>query len=80
MKTTEQLINNIVGQANGIKKMIDDEKDCYLVINQMKAAKAAVTSLMDKYINENMNTCLSNPDKKGNKEMMQKLFKEMSKK
>lgn len=80
MKTTEQLINNIIGQANGIKKMINDKKDCYLVINQMKAAKAAVTSLMDKFINENMNTCLSDPDKKGNKEMMQKLFKEMSKK
>ena len=80
MKTTEQLINNIIGQANGIKKMIDDKKDCYLVINQMKAVKAAVTSLMDKFINENMNTCLSNLDRKDNKEMMQKLFKEMSKK
>ncbi|PLX20879.1 hypothetical protein C0584_03785 [Candidatus Parcubacteria bacterium] len=80
MKTTEQLINNIIGQANGIKKMIDNDKDCYQVINQMKAVRAAITSLMDKFIEDNMSQCLSNPGKKENKDTLQKLFKEMTKK
>jgi len=80
MKTTEQLINNIIGQAKGIKKMIGEDKDCYLVINQMKAVKSAVSSLMDKFIEENMNKCLTTPNKKESVEMIQKLFKEINKK
>lgn len=80
MKSTEQLLNNIVGQTNGVKKMIEEGKDCNLVLNQMKAVKSAVSSVMDKFIEENMNTCLSAPGKKENKEMMQKLFKELAKK
>ncbi|MDA3840141.1 MAG: metal-sensitive transcriptional regulator [Patescibacteria group bacterium] len=80
MKTTEQLINNIIGQANGVKKMIEEKKNCYLVINQMKAVKSAISSIMDKYIEENMNTCLKDPGKKESKEMMQKLIKEITKK
>ncbi len=80
MKTTEQLINNIIGQANGIKKMINEGKDCHLVINQMKAVRSAVSSVMDKFIEENMSSCLEAPEKKENKEKMHKLIKEMTKK
>lgn len=80
MKTTEQLINNIIGQANGIKKMINAENDCYLVINQMKAVRSAVSSLMNKYIEENVNKCLTTPNKKESRDMMKKLFREISKK
>jgi len=80
MKTKEQLINNISGQINGVKRMLEEEKDCNLILNQMKAAKSAISSLMDKFIEENMNICLNDPSKKGNKETLQKLFKEMTKK
>jgi DNA-binding FrmR family transcriptional regulator len=80
MKTKEQLINNISGQINGVKKMLEDEKDCNLILNQMKAAKSAMSSLMDKFIEESMNMCLKNPRKEGSKETMRKLFKEMTKK
>lgn len=79
MKNNEQLINNIIGQAEGIKRMMKEEKDCYLVINQMKAVKSAVSSLMDKYIEENMNRCFKNPEDKDSKELIKKLFKEVTK-
>ncbi len=80
MKTIEQLINNIIGQAEGIKKMLAEEKECPLVINQMKAIKSAISSVMDKLIEESMQECLKEPEKKKNKETMSKLFKEMTKK
>jgi len=59
MKTSEQLMNNIIGQLNGINKMIDGEKDCFLVLTQMKAARSALKSLMNKYIEENFSNCMS---------------------
>ncbi|MFQ5493023.1 MAG: metal-sensitive transcriptional regulator [Candidatus Dojkabacteria bacterium] len=53
MKSNEQLINNIVGQLNGVKKMVDEEKDPFAVITQMKAARSALNSVMTKYIEQN---------------------------
>ena len=79
MKTSKQLINNIVGQLNGVNKMIEENKDCYQIINQMKAVKSATSSLMDKFIEENFGRCLSQPSKKENRETLQKLIKEISK-
>lgn len=80
MKTTEQLINNIIGQAEGIKKMLAEGKECSLVLNQMKAVRAAMSSVMDRLVEESMEACLNEPGKKKNKETIQKLFKELTKK
>ena len=52
-KTYEQRINNVVGQLNGINKMINTEQDSIQVLNQMKAARSAVNSLMSSYIQDN---------------------------
>jgi len=50
MKTQEQLINNIIGQLKGISKMIEDEKDCFQVMTQIKAVKSALNSFTNKFI------------------------------
>lgn len=52
-KTYEQRINNITGQLGGIKRMIEEDKDSFQVLTQMKAARSAVNSLMSSYIEEN---------------------------
>jgi len=80
MKSVDQLVNNIVGQLNGINKMIDEKKDCYSVLNQMKAVKSATSSLMDKYIEDNFGKCISNPSDGKNKETIKKLITEITKK
>ena len=59
MKTQEQLINNIIGQLNGINKMMDSKKDCFSVLTQMKAVKSAMSTLMNKYLEENFSNCMS---------------------
>ncbi len=58
MKTQEQLINNIIGQLNGINKMLKSEKDCFQVLIQMKAVRSALGSAMDKYIEANIVNCM----------------------
>ncbi|MFZ5424935.1 MAG: metal-sensitive transcriptional regulator [Patescibacteria group bacterium] len=77
-KTTEQLLNNVIGQLNGVKKMMGEEKDCVAVLSQMKAAKSAIASIMDKYVQENATSCLEDVGSE-NKVTLLKLIKELSK-
>lgn len=78
MKTTQQRINNIVGQLEGAKKMIDcSNKDCLAVVMQLKAARSAVSSLMNKLLEEEVDNCLAKNNKQSEK--ISKLFKEIIK-
>lgn len=79
MKTNEQLINNIIGQLNGINKMMEDNKDCFQVIIQMKAAKSAMASLLNKIIKEEYIQCLRSCKNKQAEENLQKLVLELVK-
>lgn len=79
MKTTEQLVNNIIGQLNGINKMAEENKDCFSVLIQMKAVKSAMNSLMNKYMEENFIKCLKSCHKKDSEEMLKKLIIELTK-
>ncbi|MFZ5392412.1 MAG: metal-sensitive transcriptional regulator [Patescibacteria group bacterium] len=64
MKNIEQRVNNIVGQLNGINRMLEEKEDCLEVIVQLKAIKSAVNSLSVKIMEENLSGCLKNIDKK----------------
>lgn len=57
MKNNEQLINNVVGQLEGIKKMLDDDRDCLKILTQLKAAKQALAALTAKILAENLIAC-----------------------
>ncbi len=64
-KNKEQLLNNIIGQLEGIKKMLKDEKkDCFDVLIQMKASKSAFEKVMILYLGENLIKCSLKNDKK----------------
>jgi len=78
MKTTEQLINNIIGQLEGVKKMLQEKKDCEDIVVQLKASKSAINNLMDKILEEQSLECLRGSSKK-DKERIRKLLKEIIK-
>ena len=80
MKTTEQRINNIIGQLEGAKKMlVKPENDCFSLLIQLKAIKSATASLMENVITDEFNHCLL--DKKiKDKEKISKFFQEIIKK
>ena len=77
MKTSEQRINNIIGQLEGAKRMMSNEsRDCFDLIIQLKAIKSAMSSLMEKTIVDEFNHCVL--DKKSNNvEKFEKIFKEL---
>jgi len=67
MKSIQQRLNNIAGQVEGIKKMVDRNQDCLKILIQLKATKAAIGSVMDTVVEEQFESCLKsvkNEDKK----------------
>lgn len=79
MKSSKQLLNNIVGQLNGISKMMDNNAEACDVTTQIKAVKSATNTLMNRYIEESALSCL---DKKSSitttdKEEIKSLLKEL---
>jgi len=67
VKTNQQRLNNIIGQLEGIKKMMDSKAECLKILTQLKASKSALSSVTDSVIEDKFNTCLkslSKDDKK----------------
>jgi DNA-binding FrmR family transcriptional regulator len=58
MKTISQRLNNITGQIEGIRKMVDNESDCVQVLTQLKAIKSAIGSVMDTVVEEQFESCM----------------------
>jgi len=72
MKSITQRLNNITGQIEGVKKMVDRESDCLQVLTQLKAIKSAVGGVMDSVIEEQFNTCMKSL-KKEDKDLLVKI-------
>ena len=51
-------INKVVGQLNGIKKMIEDKRYCPEIITQLKAVSSACQSLEVIMLQKHLETCV----------------------
>jgi DNA-binding FrmR family transcriptional regulator len=79
MKTLEQRINNVIGQLEGAKKMLADERrDCFALLTQLKAAKSGLSALMEKLVGKELDHCLLG-SRQYSKEKMERIFKEIIK-
>jgi len=80
MKSTEQRINNIIGQLTGIKKMlIEKPDDCFSILVQMKAVKSAMTSLTEQILSKELDRCLKNGFAPAKKQKAEAILKEVIK-
>jgi DNA-binding FrmR family transcriptional regulator len=79
MKNIQQRINNAVGQLNGISHMIENQRDCFDILAQMKAARSSIEAVMEKYVAENFLSCLGSCGKQ-DQERIKKLLIELTKK
>ncbi|MDC0127374.1 metal-sensitive transcriptional regulator [Methylophilaceae bacterium] len=70
-------INKVVGQLNGIKKMIQDKRYCPEIITQLKAVSSACQSLEIIMLQKHLETCVMDAfhskDKKVQAEKIQEL-------
>lgn len=79
MKTPKQRLNNIIGQLQGAQKMLQEpSRDCFALLMQLKAARSALSSLMDKIVGEEFDRCLLSPRLHG-KGKIEKIIKEIIK-
>ncbi len=51
-------IKKIIGQLNGVEKMIVDDKYCIDIITQTSAIKSAISSLEDEMLESHLSHCL----------------------
>ncbi|MFH1116482.1 MAG: metal-sensitive transcriptional regulator [Pseudomonadota bacterium] len=52
-------INRIDGQVNGIRKMVEDDRDCMEVLKQIAAAVGAMRSLGMVLLEDHLKGCVS---------------------
>lgn len=55
-------LRRIEGQIRGIVRMVEEERDCRQVVNQVVAVKAALTSLNTTLLECYVRNCLDDPE------------------
>ena len=63
-KNLLERFSRIEGQIRGVRKMIEDQRYCPDILNQVAAVRRALDSVSLKVIESHMNTCVSNAIRK----------------
>lgn len=66
-------INRIIGQMNGVKKMIDDDRYCDDILIQLSAIDKSIKSLANVILENHMNSCLIENIKNDNYEIINEI-------
>lgn len=73
-KMIEVRINKIIGQMNGIKKMIEDDRYCDDILIQLSAVDKSVKSLANIILEDHMHSCVIENISKGNYEVIDEII------
>lgn len=66
-------INRLIGQMNGIKIMIENDRYCDDVLIQLSAIDKSIKSLANVILDEHIHTCLLNDIKEGKEESLDEI-------
>lgn len=69
-KQLQNRINRIIGQLNGIKNMIEDNRYCGDILIQIAAVESALQNLGYIVLQDHLETCVVEEVQKGNKAIM----------
>jgi DNA-binding FrmR family transcriptional regulator len=61
-------INRIEGQVHGLKKMVEEDRDCMQVLKQVAAAQGALRSLGAMILEDHLKGCVATAIKKHDRE------------
>ena len=59
-------VRRIIGQLEGVEKMIIDRRYCPQILQQVKAATSAMNALKMEILKKHLNECLSESARSGN--------------
>ncbi len=66
-------INRIIGQLNGISKMIQDDRYCQDILIQLSASKSAITSLSSEILDKHLHSCVVQAIKNGDEKVLDEI-------
>ena len=66
-------LNRISGQIDGIKKMIEEERYCLDIVNQIKAVRSALKSVEKNILQKHIKHCVAASVKASKTEQEQKI-------
>ncbi len=75
MKKEIAKLNRIIGQMQGLSKMLESDEDCEKIIIQFQAIKGAIDSVFNDVLHENLSRCLRGPRSKKLKAILKQISK-----
>lgn len=75
----ENRLNRMIGQLNGIKKMLDENRYCGDILTQIAAVESALQSMGYLILKEHMETCVVEGVQAGDTGIMNEAFELMKK-
>ena len=66
----QKRLNRAIGQLNGVKAMIDDNRYCGDVLMQLSAAECAIHRVSEMILQNHLETCVVEQIQKGNVEIV----------
>lgn len=66
LRSLQNRLNRMIGQLNGIKNMLDDNRYCGDVLTQVAAVESALQSFGYIVLQDHMETCVVEEIRKGN--------------
>lgn len=73
-KNIQRRLNRAIGQLNGVKDMIDDNRYCGDVLTQLAAVESAVRRVSEIVLREHMRTCVVEEIQAGNEEVVDEVM------
>ena len=73
----QKRLNRVIGQLNGVKGMIDDNRYCGDVLIQLAAAEAAVRRISEMVLHNHLETCVVEQIQEGNTEVIDEVMRLM---
>ena len=70
----QKRLNRAIGQLNGVKKMIDENRYCGDVLTQLAAAEAAVHRVSEIVLRDHLETCVVKKIQKGDTEVLDEVM------
>jgi CsoR family transcriptional regulator, copper-sensing transcriptional repressor len=66
-------LNRIAGQVNGIKKMVDEDRYCVDVLNQIAAVRSALDRLGIQLLTAHLESCVVNADESRQHDLLEEV-------
>ena len=76
-EATLKRLSRIEGQVRGIGRMIEDERYCIDILQQIQAIKSAVARVEDAILKDHSATCVDTAIASGNESEQRKKFEEL---